>query len=306
MHVASKIRTVKKLKRTENDENLFSQATTCHICGEGFDIIDVKVRDHSHITGAFRGAAHNECNLMYQEARMLPVVFHNLNYDSRFLIEELASAFDGQMDIIPINNEHYISFTKKVDDSIFNCDETDKYYYNKKIRIRFIDSYRFLPSSLQKLASYLPKDKLTITKKEWKHLTPEKFDLLCQKGVYPYDYMDSINKLNETKLPPKDAFYNHLNDQHISDEEYNHAVRVWEAFEIQDMLSYTNIYLKTDILLLADIFENFRMLCTDLYGLDPAHYYTTPRLSFGCNAQTYESSVRDANRHRHVIVCRRR
>lgn len=279
MQVASQIRYVTKMDLSCHEKELYHKATICHICGKTFDGLDTKVRDHSHITGAFRGAAHNECNLKYQEARLLPVVFHNLNYDSHFLIEILSSAFSGKIDIIPINNEHYISFTKEVDDSIVHCEQTDK-FYNQKMKIRFIDSYRFLPSSLQKLASYLPRDRLIITNKEWSHLTPEKFNLLCKKGTYPYDYMDSSEKLNETQLPPKDMFYNKLNDQHISDEEYSHAQRVWEAFEIENMLDYTNIYLKTDVLLLADIFENFRMSSINLYGLDPAHYYTTPGLSW--------------------------
>lgn len=279
IQVASKIRYVEELVTTASDEQVFIEATNCHICQKKFDGMDVKVRDHSHLTGVFRGAAHRECNLKYQEARILPVVFHNLNYDSHFLIEKLSSEFKGKLDIIPINSEHYISFTKHVDDTIFDCENSDT-FYNKKMRIRFIDSYRFLPDSLQKLASSLPKDKLLITRKEWKNLTEEKFDLLCQKGVYPYDYMDTADKLNETKLPPKNLFYNQLNDQHITDEEYAHATRVWKAFGMKNLLGYTNIYLKTDILLLADIFENFRMSSINLYGLDPAHYYTTPGLSW--------------------------
>lgn len=279
VEIAYKLRYVAEKDMNKNEEKLFNEAVTCHICNEKFDSIDVKVRDHSHITGVFRGAAHNKCNLKYQDARFLPVVFHNLNYDSHFLIEQLASGFQGKIDIIPINNEHYISFTKEVDDSIVNPENSGK-YYNEKMKIRFIDSFRFLNSSLEKLASYLPRDKLVITTNEWGDLTSEKFDLLCRKGVYPYDYMDSVVKLSETCLPAKDSFYNQLNDSQISDEDYNHAQRVWETFEIQNMKEYTNLYLKTDILLLADIFENFRISSITLYGLDPAHYHTTPGLSW--------------------------
>lgn len=279
MNIASKIRYVAKMNLNKNEKKLFAEATICHICRAKFDGLDVKVRDHSHITGIFRGAAHNECNLKYQEARLLPVVFHNLNYDSHFLIEKLSSAFDGKIDIIPINNEHYISFTKEVDDSIVHCEKTDK-FYNQKMKIRFIDSFRFLSSSLQKLASYLPRDKLIITNREWKHLTSEQFNLLCKKGVYPYDYMDSKTKLSETQLPSKSDFYNKLNDQQISDEDYIHAQRVWKMFGINNMMEYTNLYLKTDILLLVDVFESFRISSINLYGLDPAHYYTTPGLSW--------------------------
>lgn len=274
IEVASLIRQVPKMILNVNEKKLFDEATTCHICHKVFDDFGGKVRDHSHLTGIFRGAAHNECNLKYQEARILPVVFHNLNYDSHFLITTLSSAFEGKIDIIPINSEHYISFTKEVEDSTIG----EKGY--EKIKIRFIDSYRFLPSSLEKLASFLPKDKLIITSNEWGDMTMDKFKLLSQKGIYPYDYMDSMSKLNETELPPKEAFYNQLNDQKITDEEYTHAQRVWDTFEIKNLLEYTNIYLKTDVLLLADIFENFRKTSLNLYGLDPAHYFTTPGLSW--------------------------
>lgn len=279
MHVASEIRQVTKMILSQSEETIFQNAQICHICHTEFDIIDQKVRDHSHLTGAFRGAAHIGCNLQYQEPRLLPVVFHNLNYDSHFLIEKISSAFAGKINIIPINNEHYISFTKEVDNSIVDC-ENHNQRSNKKINIRFIDSYRFLPSSLQKLASYLPKERLIITKQEWKQLPPEKFSLLTEKGVYPYDYMDSIEKLDEQSLPPKSAFYNKLNDSHITEDEYLHAQRVWNTFDIKNMNEYTNIYLKTDVLLLADVFENFRNSSLNLYGLDPAHYYTTPGLSW--------------------------
>lgn len=279
MQVASKIRYVAKMELTETETKTFNDSNTCHICHENFDAIDCKVRDHSHLTGVFRGAAHIECNLKYQEPRMVPVVFHNLNYDSHFLIEKISSVFEGKIDIIPVNNEHYISFTKEVDDSIVDGENVNK-RFNEKIKMKFIDSYRFLPSSLQKLASFLPIERLIITGREWAHLTAEQFKLLCQKGVYPYDYMDSISKLGETQLPPRQAFYNKLNDQHITDEEYNHARRIWNGFDIKNMLDYTNIYLKTDVLLLADVFENFRKSSLKLYGLDPAHYYTTPGLSW--------------------------
>lgn len=104
--------------------------------------------------------------------------------------------------------------------------------------------------------------------------------MLCKKGVYPYDYMDNENKMNEQKLPPKEAFHNQLNNQSISDEEYEFAQSIWKEFNIKNMLEYTHIYLKTDVLLLSDIFENFRNTSLNLYGLDPAHYFTTAMLSW--------------------------
>ena len=104
--------------------------------------------------------------------------------------------------------------------------------------------------------------------------TIEDLDLLTEKGVYPYDYMDSWEQFSETHLPPKESFYSKLTGTHISDKDYERANNVWEHFKIKNMGEYHDLYLQTDVFLLADVFENFRTMCIDYYGLDPAHYYT--------------------------------
>ena len=102
---------------------------------------------------------------------------------------------------------------------------------------------------------------------------------MVRKGVYPYDYMDSFEKFNH-KLPSKEDFYSILNDQHISNEDYEHAQNVWNKFSLKNMGDYHNLYHKSDILLLADVFENFRNTCLEYYKLDPCHYFTSPGLSW--------------------------
>ena len=92
--------------------------------------------------------------------------------------------------------------------------------------------------------------------------------------------MNSTEKLKETKLPPKEAFYSKLNDKEISDEDYQHASNVWNTFNCQTLQDYHVIYLKSDVLLLADVFENFRKKCLINYKLDPCHYYTAPGLAW--------------------------
>ena len=99
-----------------------------------------------------------------------------------------------------------------------------------------------------------------------------KFVLLLRKGVYPYEYMDSWEKFDETTLPPKEAFYSNLNLEDISDEDYAHAQKVWDVFEINNLGDYHDLYVQSDTLLLADVFENFRDKCIEIYGLDPAHF----------------------------------
>ena len=85
---------------------------------------------------------------------------------------------------------------------------------------------------------------------------------MARKGVYPYDYMDSFDRFNDN-LPTKEDFYSILNKEHISDEECKHAQNVWNTFSLKNMGDYHDLYLKSDILLLADVFENFRKTCLE-------------------------------------------
>ncbi|XP_044733719.1 uncharacterized protein LOC123296320 [Chrysoperla carnea] len=255
-----KIKHVKPMYPLTVEQELdFMSAEKCHICDKDFVSNSIRVRDHSHRTGIYRGAAHQFCNLHYQDSRVIPVVMHNLSgYDSHFIIEALLTEIDGQVDVLPINKEKYISFTKHVSD----------------IQLRFIDSFRFLADKLENLASYLDNDKKSILHKEVSN--DEQFQLLTRKGVFPYEYMSSWGRLQETKLPPKEAFYSVLTDEHITDEDYNHAIQVWNTFNLHTLGDYSDLYMKTDVLLLADIFENFRNTCIHSYNLDPSHYYTLP------------------------------
>jgi len=95
-----------------------------------------------------------------------------------------------------------------------------------------------------------------------------------------YDYMDSLDRLNKTKLPPKEAFYSKLVDASISDEDYEHAQTVWKEFGCTTLRDYHGLYNVSDVLLLADVFENFRDVCMRNYRLDPAWYFTSPGLAW--------------------------
>ena len=92
--------------------------------------------------------------------------------------------------------------------------------------------------------------------------------------------MDSWGRFDETNLPPKENFFSKLYGDHITDEDYAHAQKVWETFGCKTLGDYHGLYVQTDVALLADVFENFRDLCLKQYGLDPAHYYTSPGLSW--------------------------
>ena len=92
--------------------------------------------------------------------------------------------------------------------------------------------------------------------------------------------MDSFEKFNQTELPSKEHFYSILNDQHVTNDEYDHARKVWKAFKIKTMGEYHELYLGSDVLLLTNVFENFRKTCMRYYKLDPCHYFTSPGLSW--------------------------
>ena len=265
----------KPLRMTEENEQEFKKATTCHICDKKYTEKDIRVRDHCHITGEFRGSAHQECNLKLRinpKEIKIPVIFHNLRgYDSHFIMQEIGAIVkkhayknhkgeEKQMNInaIPNNMEKYMAFM------LGN-------------HLTFIDSFQFMSSSLDKLVSNLPAEALKYTNKIFQK---EKLKLMTRKGIYPYDYMDSFEKFNKTELPTKDEFYSILNNEHISDEDYCHAKKVWNTFQLKTMGEYHNLYLKSDILLLADVFENFRKTCLQYYKLDPCHYFTSPGLSW--------------------------
>ena len=248
-----------------------------HICGEKYDEKDVRIRDHCHITGKFRGSAHQECNLKLRikpENLKIPVIFHNLRgYDSHFRMQQIGEIAkkhgytnkkgekqDLNINAIPNNMEKYMAFM------------LDNH-------LTFIDSFQFMSSSLDKLVSNLPKDDLIYTSKAFKG---KRLDLMSQNGVYPYDFMDSFEKFNQTELPTtKDQFYSILNDQHITNDEYDHANKVWNTFMIKTMGEYHDLYLVSNVLLLTDVFRNFRKTCMQYYKLDPCHYFMSPGVLVG-------------------------
>ena len=124
--------------------------------------------------------------------------------------------------------------------------------------LTFIDSFQFMSSSLDKLVSNLPKDGLIYISKVFKG---KRLNLMSQKGVYPYDFMDSFEQFNQTELLTKDQFYSILNNQHITDDEYDYAKKVWKTFKIKTMGEYHDLYLGSDMLLLTNVLENFRKTC---------------------------------------------
>ena len=264
----------RKMIISKEEEEQFKQASNCWICGKLLNIQD-RVRDHCHFTGRYRGAAHNICNLKYSKPNNISVFFHNLTgYDSHLFIKKL-NITTGAIDCIPNNQENYISFSK----TIITGEYTNKKgeTRNKYFKIIFKDSLKFMASSLEALVNNLPEDAF---KNLNKYFTPEQVKLLKQKGFFPYDYMDDIEKLKDTKPPPQKAFYSKLTGKGINNYNYNHVLNVWKTWKMKTLKDYLELYNECDVLLLADIFENFRDVCLKNYGLDPVYYYTAPGLAW--------------------------
>ena len=106
------------------------------------------------------------------------------------------------------------------------------------------------------------------------------FFLLLRKRIYPFEYIDSWKRFGETTIPPKEAFYSELNLENITDKDYEHVKKVWEAFEIKNVDEYHNLFVQCDTFLLADVFENFRNKCIEIYKLDLAHFLFAPGLAW--------------------------
>ena len=265
----------KEMIFTEEDIKHFNNASDCWICGE--ELGNDRVRDHCHFTGRYRGPAHNSCNLKYRKPKNISVFFHNLSgYDSHLFIKKIGTPNKNEnIDCIPNNEEKYISFSKTIVTGQYTNKKGE--VKDKTFKIVFKDSLKFMSSSLEALVNNLPKDAF---KNLIKYFTPKQAEILKQKGFYPYEYMDSEEKFNDTKLPPREAFYSKLSGKGITEKDYKHAGDVWNSFKMKTFKEYHELYNITDVLLLADVFENFRDLCLKIYGLDPVYYFTAPGLAW--------------------------
>ena len=192
-------------------------------------------------------------------------------------VKDLAET-PGEIDCIAKTEEEYISFTKTIVVDTFSKEGKEKKVTRK---IRFIDSFKFMSKSLEELAGNLTQYPIL-----QRYFNGNQLELVKRKGVYPYDYMNCFSKLSETRLPPIECFYSRLSDSNISKQDYDHANSVWDTFQMKTMEDYHDLYLKTDVLLLTDVFEEFRNICIRNYKLDPTWYLTTPGLAWDACLKT--------------------
>ena len=235
----------------EERKQMIDQGKRCVICQMCLN--GEKVIHHDHLTGEIYGVAHNSCNLKLRTQTFTPIFFHNLSkYDAHHLLKYIEIQSEEQLTVIPCNSETYISFSFFVP---VGKSKDDKLLYEE---FRFLDSYRFLSGSLDTLVTTLEtKDYCQLSKHFQKNC-----DILQKKGVFPYSFLDSFEKLYEKLLPQYgDQWINSLCGQiDVSEEDVQHANKVWNEFGRKNFGDYLMLYLKTDVILLADVFEKCRRL----------------------------------------------
>jgi hypothetical protein len=303
------------------EESEFRSATRCCLCDEETiwerpkynkngtrSLADgSKVRHHDHQTGRYIGAAHSKCNLQHVQQKKVTVLFHNLSgYDSHFLAQAFSNKF-GEVDVLSNNSQTFKSLrlTRIVPQPIENNDIYDA-SYTWIYRVDFIDSLAFCKGSLSTLFDNTHSHKYTDTILD-QMLAPycllEKTlakKLLTRKGVYPYEWMDSVHKFDlplftdgKFLLQPAD-FKSRLSNVETSlVEQCRFAEGLSRLLQLKTFREYHDIYNRMDVFILTDVFENFRTTCMTAKncGLDPCHYLGIPSLVFDSYKKTMNDNV---------------
>ena len=254
--------TKKDIIMTQKIEEDFENNNSGRFCEK--EIISEKVRDHCHLTGNYRGPAHNVCNINVKQndSNFIPFAFHNFsNYDCHMFFKKLVDLKKDKVKfkIIPKTNEEYTAVE-------YGC-------------IRFIDSYCFLSESLDKIVKNLDEYEFKILKKEF----PDKWQFLNKKLAYPKEYFKSIDDykkpVNNLK---KEDFFSKLKNDYPDDEEIERTKEIIKLFNIKDGEELTKLYCKSDVILLADVFEKFVKVSKEEYGINPLYCVSLPSYTYQC------------------------
>ena len=254
--------TKKDIIMTQEDEENYKNNNICQFCEKNIE--SDKVRDHCHLTGKYRGPSHNICNInvKQKDSNFIPFAFHNFsNYDCHMFFKSLVDLKKDKVkfEIIPKTNEEYISVR-------YGC-------------IIFIDSYRFLSESLDKVVKNSDEDDFKILKKEFSN----KWQYLKKKLEYPYEY---FNNIDGYKKPvdnlKKEDFFSKLKNDYPNDEEIERTKEIIKLFNIKDGEELTKLYCKSDVILLADVFEKFVKVSTEEYKINPLYCVSLPGYTYQC------------------------
>ena len=282
-----------KTDYTRGELNQFRAATECYLCHGA--LVDgharlAPVKDHCHYTGEYLGAAHNDCNWNCRRVlKRIPVFVHNFkNYDSHFLLKAMENADKNNIEALPVNMEKFRTLTVN--------------YY------AFVDSVELIPGALATLVNTLAKsghsfpylDQLSFCQSE------ERKKLLLRKGVFPYEWAESLDKLRAAKeLPPRECFFSSLTQTGVSPEDYEHGRAVYEVFECQNMLDYCELYCHLDTVLLLEVLCDFRATIFKEFGLDSTRYISIPQLAYDCMLKTLDKPIGGMGDAEMILMCER-
>ena len=280
---------------TKDDERKFQNSTNCEMCDVLFTTKKPAVRHHRWnlpaqyndetgvlIKGNYIGALCQPCNLKISLQNIaLPVFAHNGGkYDTSFVISGLNSKNFELQNLLSKSGENFMAI-------VLRSKKT-------KSRFNFIDSYNFINTSLEKIVEGLRESKCNFEIfTSGMHNFGYDENVISKtavKGVFPYEFIDSLDKLKYKGLPSKNKFYSSLKESHITQEDYAFALQVYDEAKCNNLESYMRLYLRTDVLLLCESFQQFRSQMYSAHHLDPAYFITLP--SFGMEAALYNSKTK--------------
>lgn len=282
--------------KSEEEKNEYQVAIHCYMCKKSFSQLPTpKVVEHDHLTGNYRGAACQDCNTKMRLNRlMLPIFFHNFrNYDCHILCQAALGKKKGwQLSVIPQTKEKYMALFAS-----FEVDKMQKYDKESgeseeisiKMHLAFKDSYQFVTASLDTLVRNLTPAQLVHSRRAIPTTAPN--SLITAKGIFPYSYFTSLEKMTEPCLPPRESFFNDLTREECTSEDYNRAQEAWREFKCRTFGDYMLTYLKRDVHQLADVFEAFRNLSIREDGLDPAYFVSAPGMCWQSAFKMTEARV---------------
>lgn len=268
------------ISKSERVQLLSGPSTNCCICGEDVDHSE-RVIHHCHLTGHIFGVAHSQCNLKARTVNFIPVFFHNLaRYDAHHIVKNLILKKNEKLSAISRTDEVYISFSITVPVGSYTTKKGKVVKVTNSLR--FLDSFQFMAQSLESLAKTLKQEDFHLLRHYFNSTNPQiDWTLLTEKGFFPYSYLDSFEKFNQPLPSFGDSWKNTLTGKiDITEAQYNKALHLYNQFQCQSLGDYHDIYLKTDVLILADVFQLFRKVCMKVYCLDPAHFFSAPNLSW--------------------------
>ena len=248
---------IEKMIFTPEDAHNFANSSVCFFCNKTLNWDDNEnpvVKDHCHISGKFRGAAHRGCNVNAPRQSKIYIYFHNAKgYDNHHIIEALAADKKTKnIEVVGNTKEKYVQIRTK--------------------RFFIHDSMAHLSTGLDELAESLKlkgEENFTFIREEFS--SDDQFRYGLQKLAYPYDYITDFDKFNEP-IPDIDAFYNILSEEHLPEQEYQRLLDACKVFGISTLGELHDLYLKIDVLLLASVFENYRKVAMEAFNLDPSYY----------------------------------